>query len=81
MPACKEVVIIVLSPEAANEISEVPLSRDTISRRVSDVSSDIEVILKQRLISARNSPFRSTSLPILLGTLNLSPTFDTSTEI
>jgi hypothetical protein len=40
-----EVVQIFLGPEAASEISKVPLSADTFSHRVSDKSSDIEVIL------------------------------------
>jgi hypothetical protein len=41
MPACKEMVKIVLGSEAASEISAVPLSADTISRRVIDMSSDV----------------------------------------
>jgi hypothetical protein len=36
---------IILGPEAANEISEVLVSVDTISRTVSDMSSHIAVIL------------------------------------
>ena len=38
MPACKEMVKIVLGLEAGTEISKIPLSADTISHRVSDLS-------------------------------------------
>lgn len=44
MPACKGMVTIVLGPEAASEISQVPTLADTVGRRVSDISCDNEVI-------------------------------------
>lgn len=53
MPACKEMVKIVLGLEAGTEISKIPLSADTISRRVSDMSSDIEDIMKEKIKSSR----------------------------
>lgn len=53
MPACKEMVKIVLGLEAATEISKIPLSADTISHRVSDISSDIEDIMKEKIKSSR----------------------------
>jgi hypothetical protein len=83
MSVCKEMMRIgLLGPEAAGEISEVPLSSDTISHRVSDISSDIKVILKgKNLISGRYSLFRTTSPLTLVVTLNLSPTSDTWMEI
>jgi hypothetical protein len=53
MPTCKEMVKIVLGPEAASEISKVPLSANTVSRRVSNLSSDIEVILRGKINLSR----------------------------
>ncbi|XP_023226698.1 zinc finger BED domain-containing protein 5-like [Centruroides sculpturatus] len=52
MPACKEMVKIVLGSEAASEISKIPLSADTISRRVIEMSSDIEDIMKEKIKSS-----------------------------
>jgi hypothetical protein len=49
MPSCKELVKIVLGPEAASKISKVPLSAYTISHQVSDISSDTEVILWEKI--------------------------------
>ena len=51
MPACKEMVKIVLGSETASEISTIPLSADTISRRVTNTSSDIEAIIKEKINS------------------------------
>jgi hypothetical protein len=48
MSACKEKMKIGLGQYAAREISEVPPSADTIGRRVSDMWSDIKVILGER---------------------------------
>ncbi|XP_067131376.1 SCAN domain-containing protein 3-like [Centruroides vittatus] len=53
MPVCKEMVKIVLGSEAASEISKIPLSDDTISRRVIEMSSDIEDIMKEKINSSR----------------------------
>jgi hypothetical protein len=53
MPACKEMVKIVLGSEAASEISTIPLSAATISRRVIDMSSDIEAIMKAKINSSQ----------------------------
>ncbi|XP_067131373.1 zinc finger BED domain-containing protein 5-like [Centruroides vittatus] len=53
MPVCKEMVKIVLGSEAASEISKIPLSDDTISRRVIEMSSDIEDIMKKKINSSR----------------------------
>jgi hypothetical protein len=53
MPACKEMMKIVLRSEAASEISTIPLSADTISRRVINMSSDIETIMKEKINSSQ----------------------------
>jgi hypothetical protein len=42
LPACKEIVKSMLSDGARKEISLVPLSNDTISRQIADMSSDIQ---------------------------------------
>lgn len=42
LPACKEIVKSILGDAAEKEISVVPLSNDTISRRIDDMSSDIQ---------------------------------------
>jgi hypothetical protein len=81
MPACKETVKVVLGSEAVREIPKVSLTADTISCRVSDMPSDVEVILREQLILAGNSVFRLMSLLRLVVTLSLSPTSDTSMEI
>ena len=58
MPACKEMVKTVLGSEAASEISTIPLSADTISRRVIDMSSDTEVNMKQKINSSQKFSFQ-----------------------
>jgi hypothetical protein len=40
-PACLEIVRIMLGEEAALEIQKVPMSNNTVARRVSDMSADI----------------------------------------
>jgi hypothetical protein len=42
LPACKEIVKSMLGEGAEKEIPVVPLSNDTISRRIGDMSSDIQ---------------------------------------
>jgi hypothetical protein len=42
LPACKEIVEVILGSEAAEEISKVPLSNDTVHRRVAEMSTDTE---------------------------------------
>ena len=49
LPVCKEVVKIMISQEAAKEIEKIPASADTISRRINDISSDIELTLIEKL--------------------------------
>lgn len=51
MPAWKEIVKIVLGPEAAREISKVSVSANTAVCQVIDISSDNEVILREKVMS------------------------------
>ncbi len=49
MPACKIIVRTILGEEAEIEISKVPVSDNTISRRVDDLSNNISGILSEIL--------------------------------
>jgi hypothetical protein len=62
MPASVEMVKIILGPEAASKISKVPLSSDTISHRISDMSCDIELSMRENLFLVRTFLFRLMSL-------------------
>ena len=42
LPACKKIVSTMLGNEAALKISKIPLSDDTVRRRILEMSSDIE---------------------------------------
>ena len=45
LPACKTIVTEMLGPEAAKEIAKVPLSNNAISRRINEMSADIETVV------------------------------------
>jgi ribosomal protein L10 len=49
-----ETVKTVLGVEAANEISKVPLSRETISCRVGDMSCNTELNLREKVNVSRS---------------------------
>ena len=49
MPACKIIVRTMLGEEAECEVSKVPVSNNTISRRVDDLSNNISGILSEIL--------------------------------
>jgi hypothetical protein len=49
-----EMVKTVFGVEAANKISKVQLSRETISRRVGDMSCDIELNLRENVNVSRS---------------------------
>lgn len=49
MPACKIIVRTMLGEEAESELSKVPVSDNTISRRVDDLSNNISGILSEIL--------------------------------
>ena len=42
LPACRKIVSTKLVHEAAMKISKIPISNDTVYRRISEMSSDIE---------------------------------------
>ncbi|KAF0749126.1 SCAN domain-containing protein 3-like [Aphis craccivora] len=50
LPACKEIVKSMLGDNAEKEISLVPLSNDTVSRRIGDMSSDIQCHVREKFI-------------------------------
>ena len=39
--ACLEIVRLMLGPKEVKEVSKVPLSADTVKRRIGDMSNDI----------------------------------------
>jgi hypothetical protein len=41
-PTCKEIMQIMIGDEAVLEIHKIPISNDTITRRISDMSLDIK---------------------------------------
>jgi hypothetical protein len=53
LPACKETVKSMLGEGAEKEISVVPLSNDTISRRIDDLSSDIQRNVVEKVSDGR----------------------------
>jgi hypothetical protein len=53
LPACKEIVKSILGDDAEKEISFVPLSNDTVSRRIDDMSSDIQCHVREKLSDSR----------------------------
>lgn len=51
-PACMEIVRIMLGPDQVKNVSIVPLSADTVKRRIEDMSSDILGTLITKLKTA-----------------------------
>jgi hypothetical protein len=49
LPACQAIVKTMLGDEAELEIKKIPLSDDTIKRRIQDMSNDIEENVMQKL--------------------------------
>ncbi|XP_069588346.1 zinc finger BED domain-containing protein 5-like [Ranitomeya imitator] len=49
LPACKAIVNEILGPDAAKEIAKVPLSDNTIARRIDDMSADIETVVLEKV--------------------------------
>uniref|UniRef100_A0A0L8G4L0 Uncharacterized protein n=1 Tax=Octopus bimaculoides TaxID=37653 RepID=A0A0L8G4L0_OCTBM len=54
LPACRKMVKTMLRDEAEQEISKIPLSNNTIQRRIMDLSADIEENVQNKL---QNSEF------------------------
>jgi tRNA(Glu) U13 pseudouridine synthase TruD len=42
LSACKEIVEVILGSEAAEQVSKAPLSKDTVHRRITEMSTDME---------------------------------------
>jgi hypothetical protein len=57
LPACKQVVRSVLEEAAESEISNVPSSNDTISRRIEDMSSDFQKQVAENYVMVKNFHF------------------------
>lgn len=53
LPACKEIVKIMLGEDSEQVISKVPLSNNTISRRIDHMSSDIAANVAEKLKDSR----------------------------
>ena len=52
-PAREQMVRIMLGDEAASEIGKVPLSDNTVARRISELSRDIEELTLEKIGSSR----------------------------
>lgn len=52
LPACKAIVNEMLGSEAVKEIAKVHLSDNTISRRIDDMSADIESVILEKICIA-----------------------------
>ena len=53
LPVCKAIVNEMLASDAAKEIAKVPLSDNTIARRIDGVSADIESIVFEKMRISR----------------------------
>ena len=49
LPAAKDIVTCLLGPNAAKKLDVVPLSDNTVSRRIQDLASEVKKILIQRI--------------------------------
>ncbi|XP_029654862.1 zinc finger BED domain-containing protein 5-like [Octopus sinensis] len=55
LPACKIIVSKILGKEATKKIDNIPLSNNTISRRLQDISENIEEFVNGKLIHSNFS--------------------------
>ena len=53
LPACKAIVNEMLGPDTAKERAKVPLSDNTIARRIDDISADIESMVLEKMRISR----------------------------
>ena len=49
LPACKAIVNAILGQDAEKEVAKVPLSDNTIARRIDDMSADIERVVLEKI--------------------------------
>ena len=52
VPCCREIVRIMLGENAAKEIQKIPLSDNTVSRRINDMAADILEQLRDKLLES-----------------------------
>ena len=50
LPACQQIVRIMFEEDAVSELNKIPLSDDTISRRIQDMLGNIECNIKSKLL-------------------------------
>ena len=50
LPACEQIVRIMFGEDAVSELNKIPLSDNTISRRIQDMSGNIECNIKSKLL-------------------------------
>lgn len=50
LPACQEIVRIIFGEDGVSELNKIPLSDNTISRRIQDMSGDIECQVKSKIL-------------------------------
>ena len=53
VPCCREIVGIILGENAAKEIQKIPLSNNTVSRRINDMAADILEQLRDKLLESK----------------------------
>jgi hypothetical protein len=70
LQACKEIVEVILGSEAAEEISKEPLSNDTVHRRITEMSTDIENNVLSKLQSNKKFSFQLDESTDVSGKLN-----------
>ena len=54
VPCCREIVRIMLGENAAKEIQKIPLSDNTVSRRINDMAADILEQLRDKLLESKS---------------------------
>ena len=55
LPACKRMAGVMLGQDAANALAKVPSSNDTIKRRITDMSGDIDQQITEKLLGSQFS--------------------------
>ena len=50
LPACQQIVRIMFGEDAVSELNKIPLSDNTISRRIQDMSGNIECNIKSKIL-------------------------------
>ena len=50
LPACQQIVRIMFGEDAVSELNKIPLFDNTISRRIQDMSGNIECNIKSKIL-------------------------------